>query len=105
MNLNLKLKTKRKQVGEKQNRASKSCGGQYRFNTRVIKFMALDEITGGLVYSEMRSVDLTRALRHLLDFGKIEEGWSVKLRGKSRERILEVKNEVMVNCIMCCQVK
>lgn len=40
----------RKQVGGKQNRASKSCGGQYLFNTSVIKVTELDEITGGLVY-------------------------------------------------------
>lgn len=59
--------------------------GQYLCNISVIKVMRLDEITGGLVYSQMRSVDLTGV------------GWSVRLRGKSREiRILEIKNKAMV---------
>ena len=59
--------------------------GQYLCNISVITVMRLDEITGGLVYSQMRSVDLTGV------------GWSVRLRGKSREiRILEIKNKAMV---------
>lgn len=55
---------------------------------------------GGSYILRDESVDLTRALQHLLDLGKIAKGQSVKLRGDSRERILEMKNNVMVNCIM-----